>query len=157
MTSGIYIRVGKEVFDKRRQLRHLSWVTSDRGPEQPPKNSIAWSEFTETRITSEPALEHVEHTSRGGLPFDGQPSSPNRTPQSPYKFSVNGGKFGKGKHKRGSFQSDRPGTAGQPRRTSMEANSATWAYTKCASLFFLSLVVTWVRFRENCDYYIAAN
>ena len=29
-------------------------------------------------------------------------------------------------------------------RAAMEANTAAWAYTKCALLFFVSLLITWV-------------
>lgn len=29
-------------------------------------------------------------------------------------------------------------------RTAMEANTAAWGYTKCALMFFVSLLITWV-------------
>ncbi|KAK2758066.1 hypothetical protein FQN54_004473 [Arachnomyces sp. PD_36] len=154
MTSGIYMLVGKEIFDKRRQLRHLSWVTNDRCPEIPPKDIVVYSEITKTSVASEPTAAQQEYLNGNGSPFHGQLNS--HTPGSPYTFSVNSGRLGSRQFDRGpSFQSDRPVTSGQHRRTSVEANRAAWAYTKCASLFFLSLVVTWVPSTINRVYAFA--
>jgi hypothetical protein len=38
-----------------------------------------------------------------------------------------------------------PYTRRKKKNTAMEANTAAWAYCRCAMLFFLALVITWVR------------
>lgn len=37
------------------------------------------------------------------------------------------------------------GHTGRTRNSGVEANTAAWAYCRCAMLFFLALVITWVR------------
>lgn len=38
----------------------------------------------------------------------------------------------------------RPSVVPRPRNTAVEANTAAWAYCRCAMLFFLALIITWV-------------
>ncbi len=130
ITLAIYARAGKEIFKKRQELRNVSQKRSYTVIENP----FTSCKTTEVHISSEPAraLRNDSQTSLcddHGKPVRGY---------NPYTVSVG----------TGSAASQAPharmaSLARTPRRNH-EANSAAWGYTKCAMLFFISLVITWV-------------
>ncbi|CCX32418.1 hypothetical protein FPQ18DRAFT_272007 [Pyronema domesticum] len=49
----------------------------------------------------------------------------------------------------------RPSVVPRPRNTAVEANTAAWAYCRCAMLFFLALIITWAPSSINRVYSLA--
>ena len=145
----IYTRAGNEIFKKRRQLRAFSQ------PVRPVmvqvENPFTSYKTTEVRITTETAEPHPPSTPEKQV--DSLQSSPeSQRPTSAVQFdrytvTINSSP-------RSPNLSTRPPDAMNESQRSlqyqrctaaMEANAAAWSYCKCAMLFFVSLLVTWVR------------
>ena len=148
----IYVRSGYEIFRKRQQLRAFSAIP---GNTPPVENPFTDFKTTEIEITSElailqasdPELPRVyfrandqRAKNRCETPSLGQDygaytvtidSSSSRRPRSETRISI-------------PPQTPRT-TQHRKNRMAIEANTAAWAYTKVAILFFISLLVTWVR------------
>ncbi|KAI9880727.1 MAG: hypothetical protein M1830_001010 [Pleopsidium flavum] len=141
VTFTIYARAGKEIFKKRQQLRNVS--------QTPPftviENPFISCKTTEVHISNEPA-GLVRNDSQTSLCDD----HGNRMQgYNPYTVTVEIGS--------GSSETTPPRTSGSRRafhgsNAANEANSAAWGYTKCAMLFFISLIVTWVPSTVNRVY-----
>ena len=147
----IYVLAGHEIFKKRRQLRAFNLPP---GYIAPVENPFTDFKTTEIKITSELAairspdaelpkayfITDKKNVTQQGeassvvsgydaytVTIDSSPSSPQsnmqtlRPPHIPRTLQL-------GKN-----------------RAAMEANTAAWGYTKVAILFFISLLVTWVR------------
>ncbi|OQD98813.1 hypothetical protein PENSOL_c008G10624 [Penicillium solitum] len=148
-TFAIYLRAGSVIYQKRRQLRNLGGIDSDLVPESP------FAMLTGIQVTREIACSTPERQSLSESAARGLPCSAFRA----YSVTIEGGgapntmqgpssKVGPSPlHQENSSKSVRPDAADSQRRsTSTEASSATWAYTKCAMLFFIALLVTWSLF-----------
>ncbi|KFZ11402.1 hypothetical protein V501_04782 [Pseudogymnoascus sp. VKM F-4519 (FW-2642)] len=120
-TMTIYVFIGRVVYANRKRLRELSGSASATGEPFPNPNAEPLaSKTTEVHITTS-AL----------------PSRPNNRPFdnhglvgiAPYVVEI------------GSSRAYLPKEQGQ---THSIANRAAWAYLKCAMMFFLALLITWV-------------
>jgi len=148
----IYIAAGRTIFIKRRQLRAFSC------PARPQiiavENPFTSFKTTEILVTSE--LAEISHHDYSNM-FDevddkGKPIS--KDPRlGQYTVTINSAPLSPTKTRPISSprtpttsRSDNVHLQFQQRknRTAMEANAAAWGYTKCAILFFVSLLVTWV-------------
>ncbi|KAI1827862.1 G-protein coupled receptor [Xylaria intraflava] len=159
-TFFIYIRTGGEIFKKRRELHHMDYQYDFESFE------MYATKTTEISVTSEPAAQDPSKTrnnmflgpeskdTSGPQPSPTRsitissardPSNPPLSPISPM-----------------SPMSPMPPTVEGPRhaaRTKSKrkvkntgADSAAWAYTKCAILFFTALLVTWIPSSANRVY-----
>ena len=141
---------GKRIFEKRNQLRAFS---------QPTQGPLSPSEEIDNPIK---AFDATEMPNNCGLVTTctteqiPRSPSPNRAPTvrpSPYRNISSKGHISLSSYstKLGTTQRStirntrRRETLPQSHRVAMEANTAAWAYTKVALLFFISLLITWVR------------
>ncbi|MCJ1434383.1 hypothetical protein MMC27_003751 [Xylographa pallens] len=131
----IYIWAGIAIFEKRRQLRAFKHPVSE--------VTIIANPFT-SYVTTE-----VEITSE---------ANPNTTRLSPQPYNLEEDVPGYGfsayvvKVERGQRRPESPlvqGIHSRQQNLAMDANTAAWGYLKCAMLFFLSLLITWVPSSAN--------
>ena len=140
---------GREIFMKRQQLR--SFNDSYRPQQFLVENPFTSTKTTEVQITSEFVGLATESATDLTGKADGRPPSTlgpgytvtiNSAPRSPPQKSpslspnIRMSSF--------SMSSRRTDLQRRNNRAAMEANTAAWSYTKCAILFFISLLVTWV-------------
>lgn len=172
LTFAIYLSAGSVIYHKRRQLRGLGGIESldsDAQPESP------FVKLAGIRVTSEIAFSPER---RSMSTSDSRPTrSFTASSLGPYSVTIEGG----GREPLGFIEplaslsasnresSCRPGPsplrteislkkmrtegieANSQRRVFTETNSAAWAYTKYAILFFIALLVTWVCLVQECD------
>ncbi|KAJ5562382.1 hypothetical protein N7461_001143 [Penicillium sp. DV-2018c] len=160
LTFAIYLRAGTVIYQKRRQLRDLGGIDSEIAPESP------FAMLTGIQVTREIACHTPERRSFSESCPRGLPSPSNAFRQ--YTVTIEGGSTAN------QVQESRPRIGPSPlqhghsvksarsdhdsqsqRRTSTDASSATWAYTKYAMLFFIALLVTWVPSTINRVYSLA--
>jgi hypothetical protein len=123
-TITIYFFVGRVVYANRRRFRELSGSASGNvGPFSMPEPEPPASKTTEVHITTSEAP--VEDNNR---PFDTNIS----VKIAPYAVKIE------------SSRVRMPNEQGQQAQSI--ADRAAWAYLKCAMLFFVALLITWVRF-----------
>ncbi|KAL9113371.1 MAG: hypothetical protein Q9227_002412 [Pyrenula ochraceoflavens] len=149
LTFGIYLWAGREIFQKRRQLRQFAGFKHG-----PPHELIAnpfmstglSTKTTEIQITTE--LAPTANSSEGSLNVPNRESAGVKSQRyyDPYSVTI-----GAGRRPSAMDKDFPPPTSPRPDRyshsaatTTLEANRAAFNYTKCAALFFLSLLVTWV-------------
>ena len=131
---GIYIMAGREIFQKRHQLRAFTNPSDD--------HNYAFK-TTDYQVTSD-----FQNLPLGNIadayvsPIDPKSSNPSDTSHAPYpKYNV---KISAAlrpsipNHTSTDYKQQRKN------RAAMEANRAAFGYTRVASLFFVSLLVTWV-------------
>lgn len=157
-TFAIYARCGKLIYRKRKQLRAAaSGIDSVIEMENPPVPS--GSKVTETSVTSEIATRNVNE----------EPSSPGKhasivLPKSidstydPYSVSVEAGgpespSVGVHDNPLELTRSGRQPSYLQCHMTATERNTAAYAYTKYAMLYFIALLVTWVCLHHTISVY----
>lgn len=134
----IYAVAGRELFQKRQQLRAFNT----------PSNLNPFDSFkmTDVQVVSELATSNDPVAHQAYIPPDGNKSRSQRSTASGTnyeQYTVN---------IMSSPMTPRPSAPhtsivsmqGRKNRAAMEANSAAWGYTKVALLFFVSLLVTWV-------------
>ncbi|KAI1176147.1 G-protein coupled receptor [Nemania sp. FL0916] len=158
-TFFIYLRAGREIYMKRRQLRKID---SDSNPgldlDVVKLDDIYPMKTTEIRVTS----ETVASTSEKGEIAPPRPSESRRAsePQGDAAYSI-------------TISSNREAPAPMPsqppnptnpnqlrhvaqakakRKRNHEFSTAAWAYSKCAILFFTALLVTWIPSSANRVY-----
>ena len=138
-TLSIYVFAGHDIFQKRKQLRSLSVASS---AEFALENPFVSYKTTEIQVTSE--LANIG----GAAPDDSSQRLLGLTPRS--RVTSNQG------YEQYSITIERGATQMLPtpraqsfhtakNSVALEANAAAWGYTKCALLFFVSLLITWVR------------
>ena len=128
----IYVMAGREIFAKRHQLRAFSMI-----PVEPTRLGSLSNDPSRYRVTNEYQVTS-EYAPRPLTAIDGtyKDSDSSETSSNPKSYSVN--------------ISARPAlppkqSSQQPKhKATMEANRAAFGYAKVASLFFVSLLVTWV-------------
>lgn len=148
-TFFIYIRAGKEIYNKRQQL--LSFNRN---------HGAALTSFSEPFTTMKTTEVHV--TSEIVYPIDladlgRRPSS--RPGNGPQMYSVhvssNQGEFAPPppiampEEKNNSMSTPTSELPNFNRNLAMEANNAAWSYTKVAILFFTAMLVTWIPSSAN--------
>lgn len=159
VTTFIYIRAGREIYRKHKQLRELNY-TSHYEPEANPANDPFSTKTTEVSVTSE-IVTTTQETSIDLAPLgrahrDSSMSS--QTKPSAYSVSISADvpkgaagatmatatASGRG-HENTTQRSGR-------RRATHDANSAAWSYTKCSILFFTAILITWIPSTANRVY-----
>ena len=150
VTLAIYIAAGKQIFEKRRQLRsfagHASNEMATTLPE--PFANPFGTKTTEISVSTELADMSERPSERNSMDANGKLRKGNI--YNDYSVTIEGSKppvlappVSPGPRKLS--------TRGGPvdlnqwqRRAAMESNNAAWSYTKCAMLFFVAILVTWV-------------
>lgn len=135
----IYAFVGKVVYKNHRQFRNLTTTTDNATATAIPNDGGGSSgapinsKTTEVHITFESALESGFDTS-----FDNNRDNfkaPSNT-ENYSRYAVN---------IESSIENTAKNDSGvQQHRTTSTADRAAWAYLKCAMLFFVALLITWV-------------
>lgn len=137
ITFGLYVWAGRAIFIKRKQLRSFN-----NNPAPPMvENPFTSFKTTEIHVTSE--LACLPTPSETELSDNLNPKNRVLSSQGYEQYSI--------KIERGSLAQGPPPTPGaqaavqRHNNAAMEANTAAWGYTKCALMFFVSLMITWVR------------
>ena len=131
----IYILAGREIFRKRHQLRAFNYPSED--------PAFAYK-TTDYQVTSDFENVPLEPISGAYNPAsDSKSSNPsgdtNRTSYPKYNVKISAGpRPPMAPHASTEYKQQKKN------RAAMEANRAAFGYTKVASLFFVSLLVTWV-------------
>ncbi|MCJ1387419.1 hypothetical protein MMC18_000262 [Xylographa bjoerkii] len=131
----IYIWAGLEIFEKRRQLRAFKDTVSQVTMIANPFTSYV---TTEVEITSEANPNPVSLLPQ---PYNLEEDVPGYG-FSPYVVKV----------ERGQKRPESPlvqSIHSRQHNVAMDANTAAWGYLKCAILFFMSLLITWVPSSAN--------
>lgn len=122
LTLVIYILAGRVIFNLRGTLRKFAGNpggTSPRTPTAPTRDTLGRASMTRPYSTHAPG----EHLHQDVL--------------TSYSCTISSG----GK--------EPPVLTTRSRNSAVEANTAAWAYCRCAMLFFIALVITWVNFPES--------
>lgn len=135
----IYTLAGREIYRNREQLRAFNRTS---GYPMGIGNPFDSYKTTEVNITT----EIIPTTGRGLVSTTANENVPSRTPSSrgydPYTVTIGCAPP--------SSRTSMPLTpigetlTYRKNKAAMEANTAAWGYTKCAVLFFVSLLITWV-------------
>lgn len=149
-TFSIYIRAGKVIFKLRGSLRFFAKTDSS--------TTTSWTDNGGPTVTSiPPAMVGGKNAPRALAsahgPGDnnklnhsaGVPMLSDTSPvglQHPSSYSCTVESIGRSQPSAGFRDSAHANTARQ--KNAVEANTAAWAYCRCAMLFFLALVITWV-------------
>ncbi|KAI0552542.1 G-protein coupled receptor [Xylaria curta] len=154
VTFFIYIRAGGEIYRKRRQLRKLDSSSIGGGGtdiEMFKMEEAYPVKTTEISVTSESAAQPgVAHT----LPGPQSPSAQESEASAAYSITISSN-HGPRDSRAVSTNKNVPTNVTQAkakRRKNHDLNSAAWAYTKCAILFFTALAVTWLPSSANRVY-----
>lgn len=159
MTTFIYIRTGREIYRKHKQLRELNY-TSHYEPEATPANDPFSTKTTEVSVTSE-IVTTTQQTSIDLAPLDRayrDSLATNQPKPSAYSVSISadGSKAAEGGTTATATASSRSheNTAQRSgrRKATHDANSAAWSYTKCSILFFTAILITWIPSTANRVY-----
>lgn len=169
VTFFIYIRAGREIYRKHRQLKDLNY-TSHYDPEPNLMNDAFNTKTTEVTVSVSDGPEAIG-LSPMGVDANNQMSTPGQSLRpSAYSVSI----------------SARPTTANgagpatipiptptasntmsmygashslprSRRKAAMDANNSAWSYTKVALLFFTAMLVTWIPSSANRLYSLAVS
>ena len=141
----IYLLAGRDIFVKRKQLQSFRPSAEPMSIENPFTSPPTSWKTTEVYITSELANMKTASTSYFSKELDPQSRFLSSHGFEPYSVTIGRGP-------------ERPKSDVSPRslrlqitthlqyNMALEANKAAWEYTRCALLFFVSLMITWVRF-----------
>lgn len=151
ITLVIYVRAGKAIYQKRRQLRDFDGSVDSNFEIGNPFEPSSFTKVTEIQVTTESAIAATRIPNLARDSIGSRLQRPFKTvPYSPYSVSVEaGGAFEKLSGPTTTLKSIKNELLDSaPQRHAMvaEANSAAWVYTKYALLFFIALLVTWVSF-----------
>ncbi|RLL99076.1 hypothetical protein CFD26_107167 [Aspergillus turcosus] len=146
LTFAIYLRAGRVIFQKRRQLAEAGCSDSSGDIDSP--MDPAFPKKTEIHVTSEITHTGSEFDRLNRLIIASASYIPHRylSPYSPYTVTIEGGSAS-GNNDNVPMQTLRRSQHdpyAQRRAAAKDVNSAAWAYTKYAILFFIALLVTWV-------------
>lgn len=166
ITFFIYIRAGREIYKKHKQLRDFSYSHHEPEPMPPMDDPFSSSKTTEVVVTSESRDKaHIDLTAPmgSGMRRGSEAASAPKPPSAAaYSVTIQSGRRGSGRESAGdvvlpiqtNVSADTPPHVSRPanphrRRAAYEANNATWSYTKCAILFFTAMLVTWIPSSAN--------
>ncbi|OJJ95539.1 hypothetical protein ASPACDRAFT_1891777 [Aspergillus aculeatus ATCC 16872] len=149
LTIFIYVRTGSVIYQKRQQLNRAG--NTDSSSTTASLKNIQLSKVTEFSITRE-----IVHTVQVPLEGNEDPISTKslHTFYCPYSVTIQAGSDLKDSEKTAeqSYVHDQVSAGIQRRATVLETNSAAWAYSKYAILFFIALLITWVPSTANRVY-----
>lgn len=159
VTTFIYVRAGREIYRKHKQLRDLNY-TSHYEPEMNPMNDPFSVKTTEVSVTSEIV------TTAQDTPIDLAPlgrahrhsSAGHQSKPSAYSVSISADVSKAAAavptatvNSSGRSAENTTQRSGR-RRANHDANNAAWSYTKCSILFFTAILVTWIPSTANRVY-----
>lgn len=158
-TFFIYIRAGREIYQKRKQLHNFS--SSDNDPQSSFHDVLTSMKTTEVYVTSEVIDQPSGSIGLGPMGRRGSEVGPNpRMPNAAYSVSISANRPGRNESQADAVlpvdNNGAEATAQRPmnsaRRRNYELNNAAWAYTKCSILFFTVILITWVPSSANRVY-----
>ncbi|KAI4602045.1 hypothetical protein KJ359_010911 [Pestalotiopsis sp. 9143b] len=156
-TFAIYLRAGRDIYDKRRQLRYFN---SSHDPDLLTMDDPFSHKTTEVMVTTEDAVESSDSIDLATLGRDGENvgSSHGAGPSAAYSVTISSeipaNRLSRPEFKtpaQGNVQIREPSSA-RPRtrrRAAFEANTAAWSYARCAILFFTAILITWIPSSAN--------
>lgn len=163
MTFFIYIRAGREIYRKHRQLKDLNYTSHyDPEPLGVPMNDPFNNKTTEVSVTVSNAQEAIDLSPIGASAANKHRSlseqslraaaysvsiSARPTTLIPNPTTPNGNVLPSGH-----LKNNKSG-----RRATIDAHNAAWSYAKCALLFFTAMLVTWIPSSANRLYSLAQN
>jgi len=168
-TFAIYLRAGREIYNKRQQLREFgSEINADNLPRNPFEEG-AIHEQTDIAISYQNAHPVVDVNALGrqlsaadrrtSNPPKGQPQYSVAVSATPAVYRIgNMPPFPsipkKPKTAKGDKESKAPKVDDNPQRrfAAIEASRAAWGYTKVAVLFFSAMLITWIPSSANRVY-----
>ncbi|OLN97625.1 G-protein coupled receptor 1-like protein 1 [Colletotrichum chlorophyti] len=165
ITFFIYIRAGREIYQKRKQLRNFS--SSDPDQLSSFHDVLTSMKTTEVYVTSE--VIDQPNGSIGLGPMIRRSSEVGTAPRMPkaaYSVSISANRHARNESQAAQIEPIEPvlatesnnvEAAGQrpiysARRRNYELNNAAWSYTKCSILFFTVILITWVPSSANRVY-----
>lgn len=154
VTFAIYLRAGRDIYNKRKQLRYFS---SSHDPDPLTMDDPFSHKTTEVMVTTEENIDMIA-LSRGG-----EGPGPSQVAQQGPAYSVTISSDVRTERlsrpefsapAQSNVQIREPSTArpARPRRAAFEANNAAWSYARCAILFFTAILVTWLPSSANRVY-----
>lgn len=169
-TFGIYIRAGREIYHKRKQLRQFA--SSDIAPDMIPANPFdqgAIHERTDVAVSYEATADHptidVNALGRQLSAADRRHSGGKGQPQYTVAVSAVPAVYKIGsmppfpsvpkRPKKTKEEKERDEDTSIKRYQTIEANRAAWGYTKVAVLFFSAMLITWIPSSANRLYGVA--
>ncbi|RPB14253.1 hypothetical protein P167DRAFT_484741 [Morchella conica CCBAS932] len=123
LTLIIYILAGRVIFNLRDSLRKFAGAEHTSSSHTGPTRDTLGTRSSSVRPGS---------ISPGPVHDSGVPAVVN--PLTSYSCTISSGSGGK----------EPPLTVTRTRNSGVEANTAAWAYCRCAMLFFLALIITWL-------------
>lgn len=148
VTFFIYIRAGRTIYYKHKQLQEFSLS-------EPDPVSAAHIETMATIKTTEITVTSTEAGGSDSFPLQNMSRLGPEVTSGGYTVTVaTGGHDSQIPSNTGPSQPTRTATSSGPavrsaRRRNYEVNNAAWAYTKCAILFFTALLITWIPSSAN--------
>lgn len=163
MTFFIYIRAGREIYRKHKQLKDLNY-TSHYESEPLPMDGISSSKTTEVSVTVTDAQgAGIDLSPLGASATKHQSISAQSQRSAAYSVSISARPSNKAGHSPTAATTTHPASSSQPNkpksghRATLDAHNAAWSYTKCALLFFTAMLVTWIPSSTNRLYSLARN
>ncbi|KAK5995877.1 hypothetical protein PT974_04295 [Cladobotryum mycophilum] len=167
----IYIRAGRTIYEKRKQLDKFS--SSDPDPLSVNWDVISTIKTTEVTITTESALEagafhmnamdkrsSIEPNYGGPNPLYSVQITAASRASSEFILPIQGATLPQKTPNvvtiAAAPQRSTMMTA-NPRRRHQDLNNAAWAYTKCSILFFTAILITWIPSSANRVYSVVHN
>ena len=145
ITFTIYTFAGREIFKKRQQLRSFN---TSRPSNEPIATNNPFTSYktTEVHVTTELANVSQNNSSQASLKLDPNEAAASHHGYDQYTVIIETAPMGP---LAPTFDKIPESEVAQHmyrryNNAAMEANTAAWAYTKCALLFFVSLLITWV-------------
>ncbi|KAK0727383.1 hypothetical protein B0T26DRAFT_636935 [Lasiosphaeria miniovina] len=176
ITFFIYIRAGRDIYKKHKQLREFtSYSHHDPEPLPPMDDTFSSSKTTEVFVTTEVLdrerrLDVTQLGASGRRPSTSSTIAPKLPNNAAYSVTISSSRRAAERMSYGDvvlpIQTNvtiesraAPPRAANPmrRKAAFEANSATWSYTKCAILFFTAMLVTWIPSSANRVYSVVHN
>ncbi|KAL2211883.1 G-protein coupled receptor [Sarocladium strictum] len=153
LTFFIYIRAGRTIYEKRRQLHDFS--NSDPDPLSVNGEGMGTIKTTEVRITTEIRNEPENFDPMSRRRRESDAPADGRSARDAYTITISA-ETDPYAHHNAMTQAVEPSFPRRPvttaRRRTYEVNNAAWAYTKCALLFFTALLITWIPSSANRVY-----
>lgn len=159
ITFIIYLRAGKEIYTRRKQLQRFQHVNANQSARQ-----LTSTRTTEVHVTSESARP-IDLSDIGDSRTNSQvdPDRPaysvsvftqQQTPRLPASPTFSNTSYYESKESPRGPTSELLNSYHNPvrRNATMEANNAAWSYTKVAVLFFTAMLVTWIPSSANRVY-----
>ncbi|KAK4191396.1 hypothetical protein QBC35DRAFT_12007 [Podospora australis] len=160
LTFFIYIRAGREIYKKHKQLRDFSTGHHDTEPFTQLDDLFNSVKTTEVLVTT----EVIDKNAIAGTSGDGKEGGP-KVPDAAYSVTISSNRRAAERESYGDTppvpvqtnitidtQTAPRGANPLRRKAAYEANNATWSYTKCSILFFTAMLVTWIPSSANRVY-----